>query len=625
MAATQKTAKVKTKGPDRGRPRPAPPAQTAFQPELLWTAALLVGAVLIVYFPALSGKFLWDDAAHVTRANLRSLYGLWRIWFDLGATQQYYPLLHSAFWFEHKLWGDASAGYHLINILLHAADACLLLLILRRLKIPGAALAAALFALHPVYVESVAWITEQKNTLSALFYFSAALVYLRFDVERRAALYGIALALFVLGLLTKTVTATLPGALLVVFWWQHGRLSWRRDVTPLLPWFALGAVAGLFTAWVERALIGAQGAPFEFTLAQRFLLAGRVIWFYLGKLIWPADLLFIYPRWEVDPAAWWQYLFPLAAVALTGTLWVVRERVRAPLAGFLFFIGSLFPVLGFFNVYPFIFSFVADHFQYLASVGIIVVVAAATAATLERAPPRAGQAACAIVLALLAFLTWRQSRMYRDPIALYQATLVKNPGCWMCSNNIGMVLADSGRQREAIPYYEQTLRIRPDLPQAHNNLGNALFQTARAPEALGHYQEALRLKPNYFEAHNNLGAVLSHMGMTAEAQKEFEAALRLNPDFTAARENLVDIYNQLGNTLLQTGLASEAVEYYRRALKLGPDSVEAHNNLGVALFRMGRMSEAKREYEAALRLKPDFAAARANLSALQTSPAGRQN
>jgi len=246
-------------------------------------AVLLAGAILFAYLPALQGSFLWDDQAHVTRPDLRSLRGLGRIWFDVGATQQYYPLLHSAFWFEHRLWGDASVGYHLVTLLFHILAACLVLVVLRRLKVRGAFLAAAIFALHPVNVESVAWIAEQKNTLSAVFYLGAMLAYLRFDQERQRTTYVVALGLFVLGLMTKPVVATLPGALLVICWWQRGGLSWRRDVWPLSPWFVLGGAAGLFMAWVERKVIGAQGAAYELNLLERLLLAARVIWFYLGE------------------------------------------------------------------------------------------------------------------------------------------------------------------------------------------------------------------------------------------------------------------------------------------------------------------------------------------------------
>src|SRR5262249_48756811 len=214
---------------------------------------------------------------------------------------------------------------------------------------------SAIFAVHPVSVESVGWVSEQKNPLSSVFYLGAMLVYLRFDESRRRTDYVVALGLFVLGLLTKTVTATLPAALLVIFWWQRGTLSWKRDVVPLLPFFALGAAAGLLTAWVERTLIGAQGAGFELTFLERGLLAGRVVWFYLSKLVLPANLMFIYPRWKIDATIWWQWLFPMATLSAVVLLWAIRRRSRAPLAGWLLFVGTLAPVLGFVNVYPFVF------------------------------------------------------------------------------------------------------------------------------------------------------------------------------------------------------------------------------------------------------------------------------
>ena len=251
-------------------------------------------------------------------------------------------------------------------------------------RIPAGAewLAALLFALHPVAVESVAWIAEQKNTLSAVLYFCAVLAYLRFDNRRRGAAYALATGLFLAALLTKTVTASLPAALLVVFWWRRGRLGWRRDVLPLLPWFAAGIAAGWVTARFEYTRIGAQGADFALSVAQRCLLAGRVFWFYLGKLLWPADLIFIYPRWTVDAAQVWQWLFPFGALALLLVLW--RGRRRGPLAAVLFFAGTLFPALGFVNVFPFLFSFVADHFQYLACAGILTLVAVGLATALAR-------------------------------------------------------------------------------------------------------------------------------------------------------------------------------------------------------------------------------------------------
>src|SRR5580658_1590861 len=389
-------------------------------------AALLLGATLIAYSPALNGEFLWDDDGHVTKAALQSLHGLWRIWFEVGATQQYYPVLHSAFWIEHRLWGDSVLGYHLTNVLLHAVAACFVVWIVRLISLPGAWLAGFLFALHPVCVEAVAWIAEQKSTLSAVFYLGAAITYLRFDRTRRKTLYFGALGLFVLALLSKTVTATLPAALLLVFWWQRKQVSWKRDVRPLLPWFALGAAAGLFTAWVERRYVAAEGPDFELTLLQRCLLAGRAIFFYLGKLVWPVNLTFTYLRWKLDASACWQYGFPLGVLAIVAGLWLLARRRRGPLAAFLFFAGTLFPALGFFNVYPFLYSYVADHFQYLASLGIIVPAAWGWARW-----TRGSFIVAIIVVGLLGCLTWRQSRLYRDPETFYRASLARNPNAWL--------------------------------------------------------------------------------------------------------------------------------------------------------------------------------------------------
>jgi protein O-mannosyl-transferase len=467
---------------------------------------LIVLAAIVAYSPALNGKFIWDDNGHVTKPELRSFTGLYRNWFEVGATQQYYPLLHTVFWLEYKFFGEHPLGYHLINLAEHLAAAWLVFLILRKLRIPGALLAAAIFALHPVMVESVAWITEQKNTLSTVFYLSAMLSYLQFDESRRRSAYGFATFLFVLGLLTKTVTATLPAALLVIFWWQRGKLSWRRDVVPLIPWFALGLAAGLLTAWVERKLIGAEGAAFELTLAQRFLLAGRVPWFYLAKLIWPSHLIFIYPRWDVDPSVWWQWLFPMATLIVSVGLWLARKKSRAPLAGWLFFVGTLFPVLGFLNVYPFIFSFVADHFQYLASLGLIVPLVAGLTLSIERLPQttrKLGYVSCCAMLVALAVLTSQQSRMYSDLLVLYQITLQRNPVCWMAYNNLGHELDRQGHRQQAIQQYQQALQIKPDYAEAHNNLGVVLQGEGRLQEAADNFQHAIRIKPNYSEAFNN--------------------------------------------------------------------------------------------------------------------------
>jgi tetratricopeptide (TPR) repeat protein len=580
-------------------------------------------ATFFVYFPAIRGGMLWDDDAHVTRPDLQSWHGLARIWTDLGATEQYYPFLHSFFWVQHKLWGDATLGYHLVSILLHIASACLLAAILRRLSIPGAWLAAFLFALHPVCVESVAWISEQKNTLSLAFYLAAAWVYLRFDGQRRRRCYWIASGLFLLALLTKSVTATLPAALLVVFWWKRGGLDWRSDFLPLLPWFGLGAAMGLFTAWVERNYIGAHGSDFDLSLLERCLLAGRIIWFYLGKLVWPAELIFIYPRWRVDSSELIQWIYPLGALALAAGLWLLRRRTRAPLSACLFFAGSLFPTLGFFNIYPFKFSFVADHWQYLPSLGIIVFAAAALAPAVDGRPfapggeRRAGPAAwplgrlltAAALVCLLGVLTWRQSRIYRDLPTLYEAVLDRNPDCWMAHNNLGEILRGEGRIRDAEGHFEIAVRLRPDYPIAHNNLGLAWRALGRTEDAIAQHREALRLQPGYAEAWNNLGGDLVVAGRLSEAVAAYEEALRRKPDYPGAEGNLA-------YALFSLGRLPEAIAHYEAALRLKPDSPEVHNNLAAILVKTGRNDEAIAHYQQAVKLRPDYLDARVNLAAV---------
>jgi protein O-mannosyl-transferase len=606
-------------------PKPQAPANPQRVPRRnwAWQAPLLVCATLLAYFPAIHGGLLWDDDAHVTRPDLQSWHGLLRIWTDLGATEQYYPLLHSFFWLQHRLWGDATVGYHLVGILLHAMAACLLAVVLRRLSVPGAWLAAFLFALHPVAVESVAWIAEQKNTLSLVFYLASALVYLRFDRNRDLASYGLALVLFLLALLTKSVTATLPAALLVVFWWQRGRLGWRRDIAPLLPWLALGAAMGLFTAWVEQNYVGARGTDFELSLAERCLLCGRIIGFYLGKLVWPANLIFIYPRWQVDPAKLAQWLFPLAALSLLAVLWLLRRHTRAPLAAYLFFVGSLFPALGFLNVYPFEFSFVADHWQYLPCLSIIALAAAALAPPAAKPPLAAekkGQTGAlrlmagrrllaAALLSLLGILTWRQSRNYRSLPIFYGAILERNPDCWMAHTNWGEFLREEGRVREAADHFQAALRLHPDYPIAHDDLGLAWRALGRTDDAIAEHEEAVRLQPGYAKAWNNLGGDLIVAGRLPEAVTAYERALRSKPDYPEAE-------GDLAYALSQANRLPDAILHYEAAIRLKPDFPEAHNNLATIFVKTGQIDEAIAHYAEAVRLRPSYLSARANLAAV---------
>jgi protein O-mannosyl-transferase len=558
------------------------------QPAGLWRrdwllSLLLVIVTLLAYLPVWNGTPIWDDDAHLTKPELRSLDGLGRIWTQPGATQQYYPLAHTLFWVEHQLWGDWPAGYHLLSILLHCASALLLVRILRQLQIPGAWLAAAIFALHPIQAESVAWISELKNTLSGMFYFGSVLTYLKFDRTRSRRPYAVALALFIFGLMSKTVIATLPVAILIIFWWKRGKLSWKRDVWPLIPFFLLGTAAGVFTAWVERSLVGAQGADFNYTVTERFLIAGRVICFYLGKLLWPLNLIFVYPRWWVSQDIWWQYLYPAAALLLLVVLIRLSRRWRAPLAGALFFIVTLFPVLGFLNVYPFRYSLVADHFQYLASLGIITPVAAGIASLLitgRHWVRPIGYLWCLGLLTSLAILTGRQTAMYTNIETLWQTTIERNPTAWMAHNNLGTVLLQKGQLDEAIVHFRKALEIAPDHADVRANLGSALLQKGDVDGAIAQYEKALEIKPDYAEVHYNLG-----------------------------------------NALLLKGQLDEAIAHYKKTLERDPQNADVYNNLGLVLFQQGQVEQAIADYQKALEINPQFVQARANLAwALATSP-----
>lgn len=534
---------------------------------------------MLAYLPAWNGTPIWDDDAHLTKPELRSLEGLGRIWTQPGATQQYYPLVHTLFWVEHQLWGDWPAGYHLLNILLHCASALLLVRILRWLEIPGAWLAAAIFLLHPIQTESVAWISELKNMLSGVFYFGAILVYLKFDRSRNLASYAAALALFLLGLMSKTVIATLPAAILIIFWWKRGKLSWRRDLLPLIPFFLLGTAAGLFTAWVERSLIGAEGSDFNYSITERVLIAGRVFWFYLGKLIWPFELIFVYPRWEVSAVVWWQYLYPAAALLLLAVLAWLSRRWRAPLAALLFYILTLFPVLGFLNVYTFRYSLVADHFQYLANLGIIVPVAAGISLLLQRTQHwrrPIGYTVCLVFLALLSVLTWSQSAMYRDIETLWRTTIERNPKAWMAHNNLGSALLQKGQVDDAIVHFRKSVEIKADHADAQANLASALLQKGELDEAVAQYYKALDIKPDNALVHYDLANALILKGQVDQAIAHYEKALEIKPDYA-------EVCNNLGIVLFQKGEVDQAITYYQKALEINPQYVEARANLAWAL------------------------------------------
>jgi len=573
-----------------------------------WFFCLVLAVVtMLAYHPAWHGGVLWDDDAHIGGPELRTLDGLRRIWFVPRTTQQYYPLLHTSYWLQQKLWGDSITGYHIVNLLLHIGCVVLVLRIVRFLRIPGAELAATIFALHPVNVETVAWIAERKNTLCGVFALAATLWYLRFDENRSRRSYALALGLFLLGLLSKTAVVTLPLALLVIFWWKRGAISWRHDVVPLIPFFFSSAAAGLMTRWVEYGNIGYRARMLDLSLLDRCLIAGRAFWFYLWKLLWPSNLMFVYPRWEVSAAVPWQYIFPLAVLVLLGILWSLRRWSRTPLAGVLVYMVLLLPSLGFANIYFFLYSFVADHWQYLACLGIITPCASGIVLLATRL--KSGYAwlepgVTLVIGGVLFLLTWQQSQMYNNAETLYRTTITHNPACWLAYDHLVDILYQANRVPEAMNLFKDELRIKPAV--AHYSLGNAMLRKGRTSEAIDQFTEALRINPDYAEAHNNLGYALLATGRTSAAIEQCEEALRIDPTYAHA-------HNNLGNALAQTGRASEAIDHYKQTLRMNPNSADAHSNLGAALAQLGRISEAIEELKAAVRINPNNIDARNNL------------
>lgn len=612
-----------------------------------WSSgAALALLAFVTYLPALSNGFAWDDDVYITRnMTLAALDGLRRIWFEPGATVQYYPLTFSTFWVEVHLWGLAPLGFHLDNVLLHAVNAILLWRLLLLLELPGAWLVAALFAVHPVHVESVAWVTERKNVLSTAFALGSSICFLRHSLVPGAASrrrYAASLALFTGALLAKTVTCSLPAALLLVLWWKRGKLR-RDDVLLLAPFFALGAGLAALTAWVEHHTVGAHGSEWTYSPLERMLIAGRALWFYTGKLAWPHPLMFNYPAWSVDASDRRAYGFPLAAAAVVAILFLARRRLgRGPLAAVLIFCGALLPVLGFLDFFAMRYSFVADHFLYLPSIPLLALAVAVAAGTTRNAPALARVALAAPIVLVLCALTWAQTHAFRDEQTLWRDTLAKNPASWMAHNNLGSLLSESGHLTEAIPHWEEAMRLDPRRAEIHENLGGAAKAQGRLGDAEAYYRTAIELDPSSFlphmnlgvvltaqgrldeaveayrtalalapgdaTTHNDLGVTLASLGRLDEAMREYEAALAIDPTLARAHSNL-------GFALAGAGRIDEALRHDAEATRLDPTLAEAHNNYAIALERAGRDEEAVREYETVARLAPDIPEARYNLAA----------
>ena len=588
-------------------PTPGEPARPLAARLRKAAPGLLVLALLIVasYFPALSGGFVWDDAAFAEEPAIRHWSGLGNIWFapaDITNEGHYWPLVYTSFWLEHKLWGLTPLGYHAVNLLLHLVNTVLVWRLLATLAVPGAWAVAAVFAVHPLHVESVAWIMGRKDLLSALFCLGAVLAWMRFSAAPTRRRYGLALGLFAAALLSKSIAVTLPVALLIWHWWQRGGVTaadWRR----LAPFcvVGLGITAADFAFYTGR-----EPLALGYTAAERVLIAARALWFYAGKLLWPVELAVIYPRWEVRAGDVVGWVCVAAALGAAVLLWLLRDRIgRGPAAGAAFFAVTLSPVLGFVDYGYMQFSFVADRYQYLAGLGVMALLIGGAAHGVHRLPaalrPGAvGAGALVAVLAVLGTLTWQQAGIYRDGITFFNHVVALNPHARNAHLNLAKALAEAGRVEEAHAAGLVAIERRPDDAKAHTSVGGVLLTMGRLDEVEEHLARALALAPGYLHAWRYMAELWRRQGRHDEAIEAFRKVLVDDPMSALAHAGL-------GMALLETKRYQEALEAMGRALQLDPASPHAvtlHRFTGRALQALGRNEAAVAHFERAVALDP---------------------
>ncbi len=572
----------------------------------------LVILVAIVFWPILDNGFIWDDAENLEdNPALKSLPGLRDIWFKLGATPQYYPLTQTSFWIEYHLWKLDPRGYHLVSLLLHAVAAVLVWRVLLRLAVPSAWFAAALFAVHPICVESVAWATERKNLLSCILGLGALLAYFQFSppdhsVElnnspstsaSRRRFYALALLLYAGALLSKTAVVALPAVLLVLFWWKHGRLTWR-DARPLVPFFAIGLALGCLTIWVEKHHVGAAGQEWNMPLVDRFLVAGRALWFYVGKLLWPDPIVFVYPRWAIDSRAAWQYVFPVAALLAIVGLWLARGRLgRGPIAAVVIFAGLLLPVLGFFNVYMYRFTFVADHLQYQASIALFALAAAALATFAARVFPAKTWvvvAAGAAVIVPLALRSRAQTFAYQNSKTIYEEIIAHNPLCWMAHINLAEYLQRRGDRaaglaclETAVATFNRLEETDPDNSAIFRGRGDLNLRLGKQRQAIADYDRAIELDPENREAMNNLAWLLATArdDRLRNGQRAVELASQLGKEGSSANPHTL---STLAAAHAEVGDFEAAVAALRQAVELSGEQVSRNLHRELESYEAGK-------------------------------------
>ncbi len=547
--------------------------------DVLAGAALCL-LVAISFFPATMGGFVWDDAAFTTVEPVQSLSGIWQIWFDhttLIHEGHFWPLLYTTFWLEHKLWGFNPLGYHIFNLLLHGAVTVLLWRLLLRLAVPGAWFAAAVFAVHPLHAESVAWVIGRKDVMAMLFYLLAALSYLRFMESQRWGHYAGALALFVGGLLCKSIGVTLPVALLLWHWWKQSRVT-LDDVRRVLPFLVLGLCITIadWASYKDREVVILE----DYTLLEQLLSAAHALCFYVGKLLWPTELSVIYPRWQVDIGSPLDWGYLVAVVAVLALLWRYRGRIgRGPLVGALFFVVTLAPTLGFVKYGYMQFSFVADRYQYLAGTGVLVCLAAVVAHLAGRVPgvlKWGVRGLAGLLLAVLGALTWNHAGIYRDNTTFYSHIVSLNPEARNGYYNLAREYDAAGRLEEAYAAFLRAIKIRENHTWAYIGAGITAEKLGHFEKAAALYQHVLQIDPHFLRAYDHLGGLWIRQQRYAEALTLFQKFLLLKP-------NDAKVYS--GLSVAQAGLNrhEEALRSVDRALALDPSLEEAHRNRATIL------------------------------------------
>ncbi len=553
--------------------------------QLMLGALVIFALIFVVYRPILPGVFLMDDARLIGVDNplVNGTFTPWTIWFQTDFT-----LATFGWWVEALVFGKNPAGYHLVNMVLQAISGILLWRLLARLKIPGAWLAAAVFVIHPVCVNSVARVAELKNTLSLPFYLFSFIGYLHYEslalypedgiqpenhrLRNRATLwYVVSMAAYVLALLAKTTAVMFPVVLLFCAAWQRSRIT-RRDVSHTVPYFIVALAFGLMTVWFQKhqALVTAGQALLPASFAERLAGAGQDFWFYLGKALLPVNLSVVYYRWRIDAGALSSYLPDILVCAIFVLCWLFRRSWgRHALFGLGCYTVTLLPVLGFFDAQFLTMWRVSDHLQYKPMIAIVALATAGFAVLLRN--KTLYPCAAAGLLLTLAVLTFDRAQVFATEEGLLRDTLAKNPAAWAAHNDLGVILAKRGNFADAITHFSTSLQFNPDNVDAHLNLAHALALQGKFGEAETHLLAALKIKPDDPELHKEFARILETQGENQKAIQHLQTALIFSPE--------IETREELASLLYRTGDSRQSASQFRQVLALKPDQLEALNNL----------------------------------------------